>query len=237
VDADAGIAQMSDVPALDAVATLDDPGRRSIYAVVAGAERPLTRAHVAHAVGMSRKLAAFHLDKLVKVGLLVARTDSARASGTRGRRPKIYERSPNDVAVSLPPRRLADLAEMLVDAIGTSRPKETPRTAALRVAEQRGSELGAETRRQVRGGRIGAERALTLSASILRERGFEPAREAPTTLRLRNCPYRPVAAEAPEVVCAVNHRFLAGFLAGLGADKVQAALAPRDGHCCVELRA
>jgi predicted ArsR family transcriptional regulator len=104
------------------------------------------------------------------------------------------------------------------------------------VAEQRGRDLGAATRTQVRGGRIGAERALMLGESVLRERGFEPLREAPTTLRLRNCPYRPVAGDAPELVCHMNQRFFAGFLAGLGAESVQAHLVPRDRECCVELR-
>lgn len=233
---DGGDARNFDVAAVAAVAALDDRSRRSVYAFVAADGGPVTRARVAHAVGISRKLAAFHLDKLVRVGLLVARTDSARTPGIRGRRPRVYERSSTDVAVTLPTRRPADLAEMLVEAIGTAAPDETARQAAMRVAERRGQELGAATRTQVRGGRIGAERALKLGESVLRERGFEPAREAPTTLRLRNCPYRPVAADAPELVCHMNQRFLAGFLAGLGADSVQAQLLPRDRECCVELR-
>ena len=236
VDVDGGVAEWFDVTAVGAVAALDDAARRSIYAFVASSGGPVTRAQVAHAVGISRKLAAFHLDKLVRVGLLVTRTDTARTSVTRGRRPKVYERSSTEMAVTLPARRPADLADMLVEAIGTATPDEPARTAAIRVAEQRGRDLGAATRTQVRGGRIGAERALMLGESVLRERGFEPLREAPTTLRLRNCPYRPVAGDAPELVCHMNQRFFAGFLAGLGAESVQAHLVPRDRECCVELR-
>jgi len=232
-----GVAETFDVAAVGAVAALEDRSRRSIYTFVAAAGRPVTRAHVAHAVGISRKLAAFHLDRLVTVGLLVARTDSARASGTRGRSPKIYERSSTDVAVSVPTRRPAELAEMLVEAVETAAPDETPRKAAMRVAEQRGRDLGASTRTQVRGGRIGAERALMLGESVAREQGFEPSREAPTVLRLRNCPYRPPAAAAPELVCHMNQSFFVGFLSGLGAETLQATLVPRDRECCVELRA
>ncbi|HEY2878595.1 hypothetical protein [Nocardioides sp.] len=88
----------------------------------------------------------------------------------------------------------------------------------------------------MREGRLGAERALALSESTLRDWGYEPAPDTPTTLRLHNCPYRPMAAEAPELVCHMNQRFLASFLAGLGADNVSALLAPREGECCVELR-
>jgi predicted ArsR family transcriptional regulator len=237
VKADGGITQTFDAGAFGAVAMLDDQSRRSIYAVVAAAGRPVTRAHVAQTVGISTKLAAFHLDKLVRAGLLVARTDPGRTPGTRGRSPKVYERSSNDVAVTLPARRPADLAEMLAEAVTTTALDETAHAAAMRVADQRGCELGATTRTQVRGARIGAERALALGEAVLRDRGFEPAREAPTTLTLRNCPYRRVAAAAPELVCHMNQRFLAGFLAGLGADNVNAQLVARDGGCCVELRA
>jgi predicted ArsR family transcriptional regulator len=236
VDVDGGFAHTLDAAAVRAVATLDDQSRRSIYTFVGGAGRPVTRAHVAHAVGISPKLAAFHLDKLVEAGLLVTRTAPQRPGGTRGRRPKVYERSADDVAVSLPTRRPADLAEMLVEAVTTAGPDETAHGAAMRVADRRGRELGTTTRTQVRGGRLGAERAMTLADSALRERGFEPERQGPTTLRLRNCPYSPVAADAPELVCHMNQRFLAGFLAGLGAANAHARLVPREGECCVELR-
>jgi predicted ArsR family transcriptional regulator len=236
MNADGGLAHAVDAAAVRAVATLDDHSRRSIYAFVGAAGRPVTRAEVAHAVGLSRTLVAFHLDKLVAEGLLVAGTDTARTGGTRGRSPKVYQRSSEDVAVTLPARRPADLAGMLVEAVTTAGTDETATGAAMRVAERRGRELGATTRTEVRGGRLGAERALRLGEAAMRERGFEPVREAPTTLRLRNCPYRPVAADAPELVCHMNQRFFAGFLAGLGADTVEAQLVPRDGECCVELR-
>ena len=75
-----------------------------------------------------------------------------------------------------------------------------------------------------------------MAAEALEAFGFEPERTAPTLLRLRNCPFHPMAAKAPELVCAVNQAFLAGYLHGLGSDKTTAVLAPRPGACCVELR-
>jgi hypothetical protein len=54
-------------------------------------------------------------------------------------------------------------------------------------------------------------------------------------LRLGNCPFHPYAAKAPDLVCAINHAFLTGFLDGIGATTVQAFLLPRPGACCVEL--
>jgi predicted ArsR family transcriptional regulator len=57
-------------PAIRAVAALDDELRRGMYAFIRKARRPVTREEAAASVGISRKLAAFHLDKLVEVGLL-----------------------------------------------------------------------------------------------------------------------------------------------------------------------
>jgi predicted ArsR family transcriptional regulator len=46
-------------------------------------------------------------------------------------------------------------------------------------------------------------------------------------VELHNCPFHPLAAQAPELVCGINHAFLAGMLAGLGADVIDAQLRPR----------
>jgi predicted ArsR family transcriptional regulator len=89
----------------------------------------------------------------------------------------------------------------------------------------------------MRPGRLGAERALTVACGVLERHGFEPVRAEPTRVWLRNCPFEPLAARAPDLVCGINQAFLAGFLDGLGATTTTAVLAPRPGACCVELRA
>ena len=113
---------------------------------------------------------------------------------------------------------------------------ETAVQAAMRTAGRRGEELGEEERTQLRPGRLGAERGLTLCERMLDRHGFEPAREAPDRLRLRNCPFHPLAAQAPDLVCGMNHAFLTGYLEGLQVRGVQAVLAPTPGECCVQLR-
>jgi hypothetical protein len=45
---------------------------------------------------------------------------------------------------------------------------------------------------------LGPERALTVARAALRRWGFEPERTAPGCLRLRNCPFHPLAAGATE---------------------------------------
>jgi predicted ArsR family transcriptional regulator len=75
------------------------------------------------------------------------------------------------------------------------------------------------------------------SVEVAAERGFEPDRESPGCLRLRNCPFHPLTARAPDLVCGLNHAFVSGMVDGLQALTVDAVLDPRAGESCVELRA
>ncbi len=225
-----------DAASLTSLAVLGDDLRRRMFQFARRARRPVTREEVADSLGISRKLAAFHLDKLVAAGLL--HTHYASAAGIRkvGRRPKVYELATEAIAVSIPERRYEILAGFLTEAVTAPADGESAREAALRVAREHGEALGAADRARVRPGRLGAERGLSLAAETLEEFGFEPERTAPTVLRLRNCPFHPLAAEAPQLVCGVNQAFLAGYLRGLGSDRTVAVQAPRPGSCCVELR-
>ena len=182
----------SDPQALSAVAVLADDLRRRMHEFIRRADGPVTRDEAAAAVGISRKLAAFHLDKLVDAGLLEA--GFARPAGLRraGRASKVYAPADVDVQVSIPPRDHAVLADILVGAVTVA---EDARRAALRVADERGHELGSAERARLRPGRLGTERALTLACETLERFGFEPARAEPTRVFLRNCPFQPLAAQ------------------------------------------
>jgi predicted ArsR family transcriptional regulator len=216
-----------------AIAALDDEVRRALYDVASAG--PITREQAARAVGISRNLAAFHLDKLVDVGLLEAATAPPQ-SGRVGRAPKCYRRAAEPVAVSVPPRQPALLAEILATAVVTERRDERARQAVDRVARQRGREVGAAEQERVRPGRLGVERALRITADLLAGEGFEPEQDN-DVVRLRNCPFHPLAATEPELVCGLNHAYLAGVIDGLGAAPcVEAVLAPHAGRCCVEMR-
>jgi predicted ArsR family transcriptional regulator len=218
------------------VAALSDQVRRELHEFVRRAKGPVTREDAAAAVGISRKLAAFHLDKLVGAGLLAARTKAAGGIRKVGRAPKLYEPADVDIRVAIPPRRHDLLADILLEAVLTEGRDEDARGAALRAAAQRGEQLGAEERRRIRPGKLGAERALTYAETVLARYGFEPARTDPACLRLRNCPFHPMAERSPALVCGLNQAFLQGFLHGLHATTVRADLAPEAGHCCVQLR-
>lgn len=224
-----------DRAAVAAVAALDDDVRRALFEYVRAAAQPVTREEAARAVGISRKLAAFHLDKLVELGVL--RSGFGPVSQRRvGRAPRRYGPAEVDISVRLPERQPELLASILVEAIAAPRREESADAAASRVAHRRGLELGQEERSRLRGGRVGADRALAAGEAALARQGYEPFREG-RVVRMRNCPFHPLANMAPEFVCGLNQAYLAGMVEGLDADSaVSAELAPRPGECCVELR-
>jgi predicted ArsR family transcriptional regulator len=230
-DADGG----SD-PAIRAVAALDDELRRGMYTFIRHARHPVSRDEAAASVGISRKLAAFHLDKLVDAGVLRARYEQAAGIRKVGRAPKVYEPTETDIQVSIPQRQHDMLADILLAAVAAE-PAENARDAAIRIAHDRGWETGATERHRTRPGRLGVERALTMAGDVLARHGFEPTRPHATCVRLRNCPFHPLTANAPDVVCGLNHAFVTGLVEGLAATGVEAVLDPRAGECCVELRA
>jgi predicted ArsR family transcriptional regulator len=222
---------------LRAVAALSDQLRRRMYGFIRRVRRPVSREEAAENVGISRKLAAFHLDKLVEVGLLRARYEPVGGIRKVGRTPKVYEPTDTEVHISIPAREHDLLADILIDAVLTQDQEKASHEAAFQVARHRGTQLGATERERARTGRLSAERALTVATAVLAQYGFEPERTTPTLLRLRNCPFQPLASKAPQLVCGINHAFLSGFLNALQASTLTAVLAPRAGWCCVELTA
>jgi predicted ArsR family transcriptional regulator len=225
-----------DAGAIRAVATLDEQWRRRLYDFARSVRRPVSREEAADAVGISRKLAAFHLDKLVDAGLLEFRFLS-RSSPRVGRRPKVYELASADVAITLPARRYELLGEILVDALLAETAHRSAGAAALDAARRRGRGIGTDARERLRSGRLGTERALTVAEETVAQHGYEPERKKRSCVRLRNCPFHPMAQRAPDLVCGLNHALLAGLVEGLRTPAIEAVLAPAAGECCVELRA
>jgi predicted ArsR family transcriptional regulator len=221
--------------AVAAVAALNEEVRRALYEYVRAAREPVSREAAADAVGISRKLAAFHIDKLVELGLL---RSGFAASGTRrvGRAPRLYEPGAVEVCVQIPARSPGLIADILVSAVTAHGGDERADAAALRIARERGAEVGSAAAADVRQGRVGAEWAISIAERVLADQGFEPYR-AESSVRLRNCPFHPLAARAPEFVCGLNREYVRGVLDGIGAgERAVAELAPRAGECCVQLR-
>jgi len=220
-----------------AVAALDDDLRRGLYEFIRRAHRPVTRQEAAEAVGISRKLAAFHLDKLIDAGLLRACPAPQGALRRVGRRPTAYQPTETDIRIAIPDRRPDTLATVLIDAVRGEHEGEDAQGAALRVAREHGRAAGQAARPPTDPRPPEAGDPLAPAERALEEHGFEPEREAATWVRLRNCPFHPYAEQAPELVCGINHAFLSGMLEGLRTDAVEALLVPPSpGECCVRLR-
>ncbi|MCK7622581.1 transcriptional regulator [Streptomyces sp. RS10V-4] len=193
---------------------LGDPVRRSLYRHVAAAPEDVGRDAAAEAVGISRSLAAFHLDKLVEAGLLDVsfRRLSGRTGPGAGRPSKVYRRAEGEHAVSVPPRSYDAAGRLLAEVVenaGLDRELQAAAKAA-----------GAADREAAAGDLIEA----------LRARGYQPFRDG-DTLRLRNCPFHALVADFPALVCGMN----LALLEGLAPDAWSPRMDPCPDGCCVAL--
>jgi len=203
------------------VAALGDRSRRALYGYVRTAGHPVTREDAAEATGISRGLAAFHLDKMVEAGLLKAdyQPPAGQPRG-RGRAPKVYLPTGEDISVTLPARRYELIAEILADAVAEDPTRAD--AAARQQAYAHGCSLAAE---------LGGDGGDLLAS--LDELGFEPERHNGRVV-LRNCPFHALASRHTELVCGLNLAFLRGLVDGHDAG-VDACLSPDTGACCVQL--
>ena len=219
---------------IDAVALLEEPNRRRLYELIAKSHGPVGRDAAAETLGISRELAAFHLDRLVGAGLLATefRRRSARTGPGAGRPAKLYRRAPRDVVVSLPPRSYDVAADVLATAF--DRLAGTPAVETVTsVARERGRAAGLEARRKA-GRRPGRRRLQAGLIDVLRDEGYEPeVQPADGTVVLRNCPFDSLVANHRDLTCGMNAAWAEGVIGGLGDVNASVELAPEPGRCCV----
>lgn len=217
-----------------AIASLNDPTRRGLYRYVTRQRGDVGRDEAARALRISRELAAFHLDKLARQGLLEVsyRRLTRRRGPGAGRPAKLYRRSSRQVDVTLPQRRYELAGRVLAHALTAT--ARVGRRALERAARAEGRRLGAEARRRA-GHAAGPERRLASALTLLDECGYEPARASGEVL-LRNCPFAALASDCQPLVCGMNVALLRGVLAAAGARGVQAQFRSAPPSCCVILK-
>jgi predicted ArsR family transcriptional regulator len=225
---------------LASLSSLDDPVRRRLYAVVAARAEPVGRDDAAEAAGIGRALAAYHLDKLVEAGLLMATYErpGGRGGPGAGRPAKLYSRSDREFAVTVPPREYELAARLLVRAVETDLSGRS-RAALHAAAYQLGQELGSQgvSGQPCRGGTGGDIPAMRDLEVVLAGHGYEPERGDDDVTRLRNCPFHQLAQQHKETVCAMNLALIGGMTAGLRASTLHPVLDPQPGYCCVTISA
>ncbi len=197
-----------------------------MYLYVRSQIRPVSRDEAASSVGISRKLAAFHLDRLVEKRLLTASYGHppGRPKDRAGRTSKLYEPTDLAIEINLPERRYDLLAQTLAEAVASGGAE----AVACEVAGRKGTALA----RDAGGGR---EQATDTAVKLLERHGYEPVRGEGEAVWLRNCPFRAVATQSPELICTMNLAFVRGLLSGLDLSGVDAILDPAPGRCCVGL--
>jgi len=217
-----------------AISLLLDPVRWRLYRYIRSSGGAVGRDEAAQAAGVSRNLAAFHLDRMAATGLLTVeyRRLTGRSGRGAGRPAKLYRAAGRRLLVSLPTAQYTLAASMLATALEQKAPGEEPVDAARRVALRVGAELGEDLRERAGDG---DGSPLGLVEAAVEELGYDPARH-PGSVELRNCPFDELAEDHRELVCAMNQALLAGLLPALGAGGLDAEgpLEHRDG-CCVRI--
>jgi predicted ArsR family transcriptional regulator len=206
------------------VAALADPLRRALYRFVAEQPGAVSRDQAAEGVEVPRHTAKFHLDRLVDEGLLVAefRRLTGRTGPGAGRPAKLYRRARKEVSVSLPSRRYDLAGHVLADAVERAL-GGTPIAEAVDAAADDAAQV------------VAASYDDASLPDALSRLGYEPRDD--DGIRLGNCPYDRLAADHPELVCALNERFVAGLCRALGSDDPVTRVAPPEGRpgCCVRI--
>ena len=205
-----------DVGDLGPLGALTDRTRRRLYEFVLASSEAIGRDEAADALGIPRQTAAYHLDRLADEGLVVVQfmRRSGRTGPGAGRPAKLYSSSDRDYQVSLPPRRYALAARILLEAVSSGAIERSDLAAAARRV---GKELGEEG-----------------LAQALRETGYDPVDEEGET-RFRNCPFHALRQQDQKTVCNLNLGLVEGIVDGAG-EGGRAFLQPSDGYCCVRIR-
>lgn len=157
---------------------------------------------------------------------------SGRTGPGAGRPAKLYQRSPRQFQVNLPPRDYELAAQLLARAVET---ETTGRARAALEAATRGlgRELAAEADRR-RSEDDGAD-PTTVVLEVLGERGYEPFQDDDGVIRLRNCPFDRLADAHRQLICGMNLSLLEEAVAGRPTTGLRAVLDPQPGMCCVAL--
>lgn len=207
-----------------AIAALDQPQRRELFRLLRRTAEWISRDDAAHALGVPRSVAAFHLDKLADAGVVEVRFDrtSGRTGPGAGRPSKLFRLTDEEFTASIPDRRYDIAGSLLAAAIAES----------TRTGVAAGTCLGDAATRE--GELIGRGAVETDVMDVLAVHGYEPRRDPGDEIVLANCPFHRLAEQERELVCHMNRDFLAGVLAGLGS-RAAARLDPQPGQCCVRI--
>jgi predicted ArsR family transcriptional regulator len=199
------------VPRLDVLKALGDNTRYAIYLELARSVTPLATADIAESLGLHANTVRPHLERMRDVGLLDVATEVR--SGV-GRPQHLYSLAPGAPSLGLEPPTFPLLSRMLLKL-----------AAAAGASGDDAADVG---RAQGRADAVGH----TLDASCLEalvaeldELGFDPTVAGSddgecAVVGFARCPFRELAEEHPEVVCAIHRGLVEGFVDAVGGGEV-----------------
>lgn len=205
----------------------DGGRRREVVEFFRAVSRPLTAREVADELGLHINTARFHLDALVRQGLLRREEGQSHGPG----RPRIQY-------IAVPgmdrggPRNYKLLAEMLLSHFAA---EPDASQAAIEVGRDWGRYL---VQPLAPGQRISPEEGLARVIDLLADTGFQPQSadigDGGTDIRLRHCPFLELAEIHRELVCAMHLGLLRGAFEVLRTPLQAETLIPfADPHTCV----
>lgn len=207
------------------IAALDDDVRRELYSYVSRQRGSVSRDQAAAALDLPRHTVKFHLERLEAAGLLTSAYQrlNGRTGPGAGRPAKVYRRSSDEIAVSLPGREYALAGELMAQAITAATDDDVPVEQALAtVARARGRAIGESVTKPA-----APVQRLT---DALAQLGYEP-REEGGRLVMANCPFHALAQAHTQLVCHMNHALLEGACEQIGS--LHPELEPAENRCCV----
>jgi predicted ArsR family transcriptional regulator len=228
-----GADDQNGVDDLMALALLAEPARRQLYELVRSRDDPVGREEAARALGISVKLAAFHLDRLAEAGLLDVsyRRLTGRVGPGAGRPAKLYRASPRRLSVTIPPTNYELASQLMATALsGTPASGGGPK-AVQHAAASYGRRLGEGIRAQFRSKRS-RRAALT---ERLTDLGFEPQQVDSKEMVLRNCAFAGLAGSHRDLVCGMNAALVGGVIEGAELTTLGVVGGPSETTCCVRV--
>jgi predicted ArsR family transcriptional regulator len=188
---------------LEILKTLGDNTRYAIYLELARSVRPLATAEVAETLDLHANTVRPHLERMRDLGLVDVTTVS---TGSVGRPQHRYALAADAPSLGLEPPAFPTVTRVLLRA-----------AAAAGVAPEELLEAGREQGR-TDFTRRGGDRPVDLVDALegeLAAFGFDPARADDgdtVTIAFTHCPLRELAEAHPDLVCAMHHGMVEGFL-------------------------
>jgi predicted ArsR family transcriptional regulator len=219
----------------DLHSALASPTRRRLLELLSAGGRARDAHDLAAEVGLHLTTVRFHLEVLRRAGLL-ARRQSPRAGAGRPRAAYYPVSRPGGDGGRDGGAAYEQLASLLAAHLADTAEARTARSQQAGVAWA--ERLVPAAARAVPRSAVGpdAEEAARAVSGLFDDLGFDPELTAVAgewQIGLHACPFRTVARQHPEVVCALHLGLLRGSLARLGAATVSRLLPFVEPELCV----